>query len=165
MRYYISDLFSVGGNFYTFSPKYSHGFGFDTSRTLINMYGINIPLQYEVVNMKAMSFSVGFSQGVLINVLRDRNQTTPQEFWDSDTGVGTSWEVPLKLATDTYFTVAPFVEISNKILEVDPSKNFSLYLTTRAAYQNAFGGGNFSKAHNFRNYILSLGLTLKGTNL
>lgn len=163
VRYYLTDQFSIGGNFYTSSPKFTHGFGFATDRTLINMYAISVPLQYEVINANKFSLGFGFSNGVLINVLRDRNQTTPQDYWDSDTGIGTSWDVPLKLGTNTFYVVTPYAEASYKLLSLDRSEDLSLFLTGKAGYQNVLGSGSFSKAKDFTDYIISIGITIKGT--
>ncbi|WLD24519.1 outer membrane beta-barrel protein [Flavobacterium dauae] len=162
-RYYFTDAFSLGGHFYTASPKFNHGFGYDTDRTLINMYAIDVPLQYDVINTEKFTLGLGFSNGVLLNVLRNRNETTEEEFWDTETGVGTSWNVPKKIKTDAYYLVTPYADASYKLLTLDKEDFTSMYITAKAGYQNAFGNGFYSKASDFRNYIVSLGITIKGT--
>ncbi|SEI00388.1 hypothetical protein SAMN02927937_02672 [Paenimyroides aquimaris] len=162
-RYYFTDAFSLGGNFYAASPRFNHGFGYDTDRTLINMYAISVPLQYDVINTQKFTMGFGFSNGVLINVLRNRNETTEEDFWDTDTGIGTSWNVPKKIKTDVYYLLTPYAEASYKLLTLDKEDFTSMYITAKAGYQNAFGNGFYSKPNDFRNYIVSLGITIKGT--
>lgn len=161
-RYYFTDAFSAGGNFYTASPKFKHGFGYDTDRTVINMYGISIPLQYDVVGTEKFTLGLGFSSGFLINVLRNRNETKEEEYWDSDTGLRTTWRVPVRLKTDTYFIMIPYTELSYKAFTLDQKDQTSLFVTAKLGYQNVFGNGVFSKANDFSNYIISLGVTIKG---
>jgi len=162
-RYYFSEAFSLGGSFYTASPRFNHGFGYDIDRTLINMYAINVPLQYDVINTEKFTLGLGFSNGVLLNILRNRNETVEEEFWDTETGIGTSWNVPKKIKTDTYYLLTPYADASYKLLTLDKEDFTSMFLTVKAGYQNAFGNGFYSKPSDFRNYIVSLGITIKGT--
>lgn len=162
-RYYFTDAFSAGGQFFTARPKFKHGFGYDTDRTLINIYGISVPLQYDVINTEKITLGFGFSNGVLVNVLRNRNETTQEEYWDSETGTGTTWNVPVKLKTDTYFILTPYAEMSYKVLTLDLEDMTSLFVTAKFGYQNVLGNGTFSKAKDFTDYIVSLGITIKGT--
>lgn len=161
-RYYFTDAFSGGLGFSTASPRFNKGFGFDTDRTLVNMYAITIPMQYDVINTEKFSLGLGFSNGLLLNILRNRNETTEQEHWDPDTGIGTSWNVPKRLKTDSYYILTPYAEASYKLFTIDSNDPTFLFLTGKIGYQNVFGNGQFSKSNDFRNYILSLGLTIKG---
>lgn len=161
-RYYFTDAFSAGGNFFVASSKFNQGFGYDTDRTLINMYGISIPLQYDIVNKEKFALGLGFSSGFLINVLRNRNETTEENYRDSDTGIGTTWNVPVKLKTNTYFAMTPFAEMSYKTLTLDEDDGTALFVTAKLGYQNIFGNGSYSKAKDFSDYIISLGVTIKG---
>lgn len=161
-RYYFTDLFSAGGSFYFAKTKFNYGFGYDTDRTLINKYSITIPFQYDVIQTKNFALGLGFSMGVLVNELRDRNQTTEEEYWDSSTGIGATWRVPAFLKNDTFFTGTPFAEASCKLLTIDSKDPTFLFLTAKLGYQNVFGNGTFSKASNFSDTVFSVGLTIKG---
>lgn len=162
-RYYVTDRFSVGGTFYTASPKYNHGFGYDTDRTLINMYGVAVPMQYDVLNTNKVTLGLGFANGILLNVLRNRNETREVEHYDPDTDTTSSVQVPKRLKTDSYYTLTPYAEASIKLVEVDKTDQTALFFTGKVGYQNAFGKGSFSKPQNFSNYVVSLGFTIKGT--
>lgn len=162
-RYYVTDRFSVGGAFYIASPKYNHGFGYDTDRTLINMYGIAVPLQYDVLNTDKVTLGFGFANGILLNVLRNRNDTREVEHYDPDTDTTSSVQVPKRLKTDGYYTLTPYAEASVKLVQLDKAADTALFFTGKVGYQNAFGKGSFSKPQNFSNYVVSLGFTIKGT--
>lgn len=161
-RYYFTDAFSAGGNFYFAKTRFNYGFGYDTDRTLINKYSISVPFQYDVVQTKNFSLGFGFSIGVLINELRDRNQTTEEAYWDSSLGIGVAWQAPVFLKSDTFFTGTPFTEASYKLLPVDTKDPTFLFLTAKLGYQNVFGNGSFSKATDFSDMVFSIGLTIKG---
>jgi len=162
-RYYFTDSFSAGGHFYSASPRFKHGFGFETDRTLINMYAINIPLQYDVFSSERFTVGLGLSNGLLFNVLRNRNDIKEVEYFDVDTGIRTLVQVPRRLKTDTYYTLTPYIEGNLKLLSLDKNDGTSLFLTGKFGYQNAFGNGSFSKSNDFSNFIVSIGFTIKGT--
>lgn len=161
-RYYFTDAFSSGINFYTASPRFKHGFGFDTDRTVINMYSISIPVQYEIVNTEKFNLSVGFSSGILLHLLRNRNDTKEVTVYDPETGIETVVELPRRLKTDTYYTLTPYVEGSLKLFVLDAEQSASLYLTAKAGYQNVFRNGAFSNRNDFRDYLFSLGFMIRG---
>lgn len=161
-RYYFTDAFSGGLSLNIVSPKYNHGFGFDTDRTLINMYSFSVPLQYDVVNTERLSLSFGFSNGILLNILRNRNESKEVIQYDPDTGNGYSTQVPRKLITDSYYTLTPYADVSYGLLSLDSNETNFIFLTAKLGYQNVFGNGLFSKSNDFSNYIVSLGFTFKG---
>lgn len=162
-RYYFTDAFSAGGYFYTASPKFNHGFGFDTDRTLMNIYAITIPLQYDVINTEKLTLGLGFSNGLLLNVLRNRNDVKEEIYYDDDTGIGYASKVPQRLKTDSYYLLTPYADFSYRVMAVDREKTGWLFLSAKVGYQNAFGNGTFSNSTDFRNYIVSFGITIKGT--
>lgn len=162
-RYYFTDVFSSGINFYTASPRFKHGFGFDTDQTLINIYSISIPVQYEVINTKKFNLSVGFSSGVLLNLLRNRNDTKEVTVYDPETGIETVVELPKRLKTDTYYTLTPYIEGSLRLFVLDAEQSASLYLTGKFGYQNVFRNGAFSNRNDFTDYLFSLGIMVRGT--
>ncbi len=161
-RYYFTDAFSGGLSLNIVSPKYNHGFGFDTDRTLINMYSFSIPLQYDVVNTENLTLSFGFSNGLLLNILRNRNESNEVINYDPDTGIGYATQVPRKLKTDSYYTLTPYADVSYRLIALDIEETAFMFLTAKAGYRNVFGNGSFSKPSDFRNYIVSLGITFKG---
>lgn len=161
-RYYFTDAFSGGLSLNIVSPKYNHGFGFDTDRTLINMYSFSIPLQYDVVNTEKLTLSFGFSNGILLNILRNRNESKEVIQYDPDTGIGYSTQVPRKLKTDSYYTLTPYADVSYSLLPLDANETAFMFLTAKVGYRNVFGNGSFSKPSDFSNYIVSLGFTFKG---
>lgn len=162
-RYYLTDQFSFGGNFYTASPKFNKGFGYDTDRTLLNMYGFSVPLQYDVINTDKLTLGFGFSNGVLLNVLRNRNESKEEEYWNSDTGIVTYLQVPIRLKNDAYYVLTPYVDLSYRIFNLDKDETASMFVNAKLGYQNVFGNGSFSKSNDFSNYIISLGFTIKGS--
>ncbi len=162
-RYYFTDAFSGGISLNAASPKYKHGFGYDTDRTLINMYRIGIPLQYDFINTQKLTLGFGFSNGVLLNILRNRNDTKEVEHYDSDTGIGYTTHVSRRLKTDAYYTLTPYADLSYRVVALDSKEISFLYLTSKLGYQNVFGNGSFSKSNDFSNYVVSLGFTIKGT--
>ena len=161
-RYYLTDAFSLGGNFYTASPKFNHGFGYETDRTLLNIYAINVPLEYDVINTEKFTLGLGFSNGLLLNVLRNRNKTKEVTYYDDDTGIWYTSQVPVRIKTDVYYLLTPFADASLKILTLE-KQDASMFLTAKASYQNAFGNGAFSRPNDFRSYMFSVGITIKGS--
>ena len=161
-RYYFTDAFSGGLSLNIVSPKYNHGFGFDTDRTLINMYSFSIPLQYDVVNTEKLTLSFGFSNGILLNILRNRNESNEVINYDPDTGIGYTTQVPRKLKTDSYYTLTPYADVSYRLMAIDIEETAFMFLTSKVGYRNVFGNGSFSKPSDFSNYIVSLGITFKG---
>ncbi|SFN08003.1 hypothetical protein SAMN05421741_10143 [Paenimyroides ummariense] len=161
-RYYFTDAFSGGLSLNIVSPKYNHGFGFDTDRTLINMYSFSIPLQYDVVNTEKLTLSFGFSNGILLNILRNRNESNEVINYDPDTGIGYTTQVPRKLKTDSYYTLTPYADVSYRLMAMDIEEIAFMFLTSKVGYRNVFGNGSFSKPSDFSNYVVSLGITFKG---
>ncbi len=161
-RYYFTDAFSGGLSLNIVSPKYNHGFGFDTDRTLINMYSFSIPLQYDVVNTEKLTLSFGFSNGILLNILRNRNESNEVINYDPDTGIGYTTQVPRKLKTDSYYTLTPYADVSYRLMAMDIEETAFMFLTSKVGYRNVFGNGSFSKPSDFSNYVVSLGITFKG---
>ena len=161
-RYYFTDAFSGGLSLNIVSPKYNHGFGFDTDRTLINMYSFSIPLQYDVVNTEKLTLSFGFSNGILLNILRNRNESNEVINYDPDTGIGYTTQVPRRLKTDSYYTLTPYADVSYRLMAMDIEETAFMFLTSKVGYRNVFGNGSFSKPSDFSNYVVSLGITFKG---
>jgi len=163
VRYYFADAFSFGGHFYTVNPRFNHGFGFDTDRTLVNIYSFSVPLQYYFINTDKLSLNFGLSNGALLNVLRNRNESKEVVQYDPDTGQGTSIQLPKRLKNDAYYTLTPFAEASVKFLEIDQRESIQFFVTGKVGYQNAFGNGYFSNAKDFSDFVFSLGITVKST--
>ena len=161
-RYYFTDAFSGGLSLNIVSPKYNHGFGFDTDRTLINMYSFSIPLQYDVVNTEKLTVSFGFSNGILLNILRNRNESNEVINYDPDSGIGYNTQVPRKLKTDSYYTLTPYADVSYRLMAMDIEETAFMFLTSKVGYRNVFGNGSFSNPSDFSNYVVSLGITFKG---
>lgn len=161
-RYYFTDAFSGGLSLNIVSPKYNHGFGYDTDRTLINMYSFSVPLQYDVVNTEKLTLSFGFSNGILLNILRNQNDSKEVIQYDPDTGMGYSTHVPRRLKTDSYYILTPYADVSYRLVALDVKETAFMYLTSKVGYRNVFGNGSFSKSSDFSNYVVSLGLTFKG---
>ena len=161
-RYYFTDAFSGGLSLNIISPKYNHGFGFDTDRTLINMYSFSVPLQYDVVNTEKLTLSFGFSNGILLNILRNRNESKEVIQYDPDTGIGYTTQVPRKLKTDSYYTLTSYADVSYRLVALDTNETAFMFVTSKVGYRNVFGNGSFSKSKEFSNYVVSLGLTFKG---
>lgn len=162
LRYYITDNFSIGNSYIYTNDKFNHGFGYDTDRTLMHYLGINVPLQYDVVNKDKFQIGMGISPGLSISTLRDKNQMKEEEYYDSETGVTTIISTPVRLNRDAYFSLTPNVDLSVKLANIDPKSNTAIYVTGNAGYQFAFGKGDFTKPSDFRNYVVSLGFTIKG---
>ena len=162
LRYYITDAFSVGNNYIYTNDKFTHGFGYDTNNSIVHYLGINVPLQYDVVNKDQFQIGMGISPGLSLSTLRDKNQLKIEEHYDEETGVTTVIKTPVRLNRDAYFSVTPHIDLSVKIANIDPKSNTAIYATGNAGYQFAFGNGDFTKPSDFRNYIVSLGFTIKG---
>ncbi len=161
-RYYFTDAFSGGLSLNIVSPKYNYGFGYETDRTLINMYSFSIPLQYDVVNTEKLTLSFGFSNGLLLNILRNRNESKEVINYDPDTGIGYTTQVPRRLKTDSYYTLTPYADVSYRLMAMDIEETAFMFVTSKVGYRNVFGNGSFSKASDFSNYVVSLGITFKG---
>lgn len=160
-NYFVTDAFSVGLKFDYATTKFENGFGYDTDFTMINSYKVSVPFQYNIVNSEKFLLGVGFSNGVLFNVLRNGNEIEEVEYFDEDqTNV---LLVPKKITTDTFYTLTPFTNFSYKLVTIDTTDQVNLFLTGGLGYQNAFGKRSFSKGANYSNYIVSLGLTIRGS--
>jgi len=162
LRYYITDGFSIGNNYMYTNNKFTNGFGYDTDRTLIHYLGINIPLQYDVVNKEKFQLGMGIAPGLNFITLRDRNQMSEEEYYDEETGVTTVISTPVRFNRDAYFSLTPYIDLSVKAVDIDIKSDVALYITGNAGYQFAFGNGDFTKPSDFRNYVVSLGFTIKG---
>lgn len=160
-KYYLTDAFSVGTQLLYTNKKTSSGYGYDTDRTLQHVFTWNVPLQYDVVATGKVRIGIGFSNGVLLTTLRNRNETKEHEYYDPDTGITTVMHVPVRLNRDAYYVLTPNLDFSYKLLRMD--EDSSMYLTGNAGYQMAFGGGDFTRMRDFTNYVVSLGITFKGT--
>jgi len=162
LRYYITDAFSIGNNYIYTNDKFTHGFGYDTNNSIMHYLGINVPLQYDVVNKDKVQIGMGISPGLSLSTLRDKNQLKIEEHYDEETGVTTVVKTPVRLNRDAYFSLTPNIDLSVKLANIDPKSNTAIYVTGNAGYQFAFGKGDFTKPSDFRNYIVSLGFTIKG---
>lgn len=160
-RYYVTDAFFVGGQMLYTNKKGRNGYGYDTDRTLLHVFTFNVPLQYDVLATKKMNIGLGFSNGILLTTLRNRNEVKEYTSYDSDTGITTVMHMPVRLNRDAYYVLTPNVDFSYKLLRMD--EDSSMYLTGNLGYQMAFGGGDFTKMRDFTNYVVSLGITFKGT--
>lgn len=165
LRYYINNQASVGAKAqYTFN-NYSHGFGFDTPRTLIHYLNISAVLQYDIINEPDFQLGVGVSPGFSLATLRDKTQIRSKEYYDEETGLTTVISRPLRINRDAYFTLTPNIDFSYKIANFDAEQTAALFLTGNIGYQISAGSGDFTKGNDFRNYTVSLGFTIKGTTL
>lgn len=162
LRYYITDAFSVGNNYIYTNDKFTHGFGYNTDNSIVHYLGINVPLQYDVVNKDQFQIGMGISPGLSLSTLRDKNQLKIEEHYDEETGVTTVVKTPVRLNRDAYFSLTPHIDLSVKIANIDLKSNAAIYATGNAGYQFTFGKGDFTKPSDFRNYIVSLGFTIKG---
>ena len=162
LRYYITDAFSIGNNYVYTNDKFTHGFGYYTDNSMVHYLGINVPLQYDVVNKDKVQIGMGISPGLSLSTLRDKNQLKVEEHYDEETGVTTVIKTPVRLNRDAYFSLTPNIDLSVKLANLDPKSNTAIYVTGNAGYQFTFGKGDFTKPSDFRNYIVSLGFTIKG---
>lgn len=162
LRYYLTDAFSIGNNYVYTNDKFTHGFRYYTDNSIVHYLGINVPLQYDVVNKDKVQIGMGISPGLSLSTLRDKNQLKVEEHYDEETGVTTVIKTPVRLNRDAYFSLTPNIDLSVKIANIDPKSNTAIYVTGNAGYQFTFGKGDFTKPSDFRNYIVSLGFTIKG---
>lgn len=162
LRYYLTEAFSIGNNYIYTNDKFTHGFGYDTNNSIMHYLGINVPLQYDVVNKDKVQIGMGISPGLALSTLRDKNQLKIEEHYDEETGVTTVVKTPVRLNRDAYFSLTPNIDLSVKLANIDPKSNTAIYVTGNAGYQFTFGKGDFTKPSDFRNYIVSLGFTIKG---
>ena len=162
LRYYLTDAFSIGNNYVYTNDKFAHGFGYYTDNSIVHYLGINVPLQYDVVNKDKVQIGMGISPGLSLSTLRDKNQFKIDEHYDEETGVTTVIKTPVRLNRDAYFSLTPNIDLSVKLANIDPKSNTAIYVTGNAGYQFTFGKGDFTKPSDFRNYIVSLGFTIKG---
>ena len=109
-----------------------------------------------------LTLSFGFSNGLLLNILRNRNESNEVINYDPDTGIGYATQVPRKLKTDSYYTLTPYADVSYRLIALDIEETAFMFLTAKAGYRNVLGNVSFSKPSDFRNYIVSLGITFKG---
>lgn len=164
LRYYITNELSVGAKFqYTFNT-YNHGFIYQTPKSIVHYSNISVPIQFDVVNKERFQLGLGFAPGIASATLRDRTQLKEEEYYDEETGVTTVVRTPVRLDRDSYFTLAPNLDVAVKLFNIDKESNTGLYLTGNAGYQLVLGNGDFTKTTDFRNYVLSLGFTIKGTS-
>lgn len=161
-RYYLSDDLSVGGQFSIANKKYNRGFVYQVHNTLLNLYTINIPIQYDVVSNDKFTLGLGLSNGIMFAVLRNPDDVEEEEVYDSETGISHIYYKPKRLNTDAYFVLTPNVDFTYKLLELDAEDNVSMLLNFNVGYQIPFGAGNFSKSSTFRNYTFNFGLSFKG---
>lgn len=162
LRYYLTDVFSVGNNYVYTNDKFTHGFGYETNNSLVHYLGINVPVQYDVVNKDKFQIGMGIAPGLSFSTLRDKNQLKIEEYYNEDTGVTTVIKTPVRLNRDAYFLLTPHIDFAVKIANIETKSHTSLYVTGNAGYQFAFGAGDFTKPSDFRNYVVSLGFTIKG---
>lgn len=160
-KYYLTNTFSLGAQLLYTNKKSSFGYGYDTDRTLQHVFTFNVPLQYDIVANDKVNIGLGFSNGVLLTTLRNRNETKDHEYYDADTGITTVVHVPVRLNRDAYYVLTPNLDFSYKLLRMD--EDSSMFLTGNVGYQMAFGRGDFTKMRDFTNYVVSLGITFKGT--
>lgn len=164
LRYYLTNEFSIGGKFqYTFN-NYHHGFMYNTPRTIVHYLNISMPLQFDVVNKERFQLGLGFAPGISLATLRDKTQAKEEEYYDDETGITTVVSTPVRLNRDAYFTLMPNVDVAVKLFDIEKESNTAFYITGNAGYQLTLGKGDFTKPTDFRNYIVSLGFTIKGSS-
>lgn len=161
-RYYFTDAFSAGISGDAVHAKYNKGFGYDTNRTILNSYNLLVPLQYDFLNTKDFSLGLGISNGVLWNVLSNKNETEVVDYFNDETNMFEEIYIPKKLKTDAYYVLTPYVDLSYRIFNLDKDETASMFVNAKLGYQNVFGNGSFSKSNDFSNYVISLGFTIKG---
>ena len=163
LQYYIKDDLSVGGKFqYTFN-NFNHGFGYDTPKAIVHYLNISTPIQYDVINDEKFQLGFGLAPGISLATLRDRTQLKEKEYYDDETGIVTVVKMPIRLNRDAYFTLTPNIDFSYKLTSIEKNSNTALYLSGNAGYQFSMGAGDFTNSNSFRNYVVSLGFTIKGT--
>src|SRR5690606_13616023 len=163
-RYYVGEKLSLGLEVgYTFR-KYNQGFGFLTDRTLMHNVTLNSVVQYDFLHNEKLTVGAFLANGVSMVTLRDRNDTRTTETTQEINGIWqtTIVEVPKRLGRDAFYILTPGIDFSYKVASLDEEFNTNLYITSRVGYQMAFGSGDFSKPKNFTDFVLMLGVTVKG---
>lgn len=163
-RYYVGEKLSLGLEVgYTFR-KYNQGFGFLTDRTLMHNVTLNSVVQYDFLHNEKLTVGAFLANGVSMVTLRDRNDTRTTETTQEINGIWqtTVVEVPKRLGRDAFYILTPGIDFSYKVASLDEEFNTNLYITSRVGYQMAFGSGDFSKAKSFTDFVLMLGVTIKG---
>lgn len=163
-RYYLDENISLGLEFAYTSKKYNQGFGYETDRTIMHNVVLNSVAQYDFMKSKRFVAGAFVSNGVSIITLRDRNDTRLREITEE---IGGIWytrevEVPKRLGRDSFYILTPGIDLSYRVATLDEEFNTYLYITSRIGYQVAFGSGDFAKPKNFTDFVLSLGVTIKG---
>lgn len=163
-RYYVGEKLSLGVGFdYTFK-KYNQGFGYLTDRTLMHNVTLNSIVQYDFLHSEKLTVGAFVANGASIVTLRDRNETRTTETTQEIDGIWqtTIVEVPKRLGRDAFYILTPGIDFSYKVASLDEEFNVNLYITSRVGYQMAFGSGDFAKPKNFTDFVLMLGVTVKG---
>ncbi len=163
-RYYVGEKLSLGlGVDYTFK-KYNQGFNFLTDRTLMHHVTLNSVVQHDFLNSEKLTVGAFLANGASIVTLRDRNDTKTTETTQEIDGIWqtTIVEVPKRLGRDAFYILTPGIDFSYKVVTLDQEFNTHLYITSRIGYQMAFGDGDFAKPKNFTDFVLMLGVTVKG---
>ena len=163
-RYYVGEKLSLGLEVgYTFR-KYNQGFGFLTDRTLMHNVTLNSVVQYDFLHNEKLTVGAFLANGVSMVTLRDRNDTRTTETTQEINGIWqtTIVEVPKRLGRDAFYILTPGIDFSYKVATLDEEFNTNLYITSRVGYQMAFGSGDFAKPKSFTDFILMLGVTIKG---
>ena len=162
--YYLTDEFSIGGQFVIANKIYRRNFGFNVDNTFLNSYTFNASLQYDVVNTEKFVLGLGINNGILIKVLRNPDEMKEEESYDPETGETYIYQIPKRLNTDAFYVLTPNVDFSYRIVHFGTEEDAALFFNCNVGYQIPFGVGDFSKPTDFRNYIVSLGFTIKGSS-
>ncbi len=161
-RYYLTDQFSLGGQFLVSSQKYWDHFGYFTDHTQLNNFAVNVVTQYDIVNSDKVMAGFFVGNGVKFTSLKNLNDTYFEEHYD-EYGYPYYVETAKTLNRDTFYVLTPGVDLSVKLATIDKEDNVGLYLTAKAGYQLAFGNDDLQRISNPHTFTGSFGLTFKGS--
>lgn len=163
-HYYLDERFSLGFEFAYTSKKYSEGFGYETDRTIMYNIILNSVVQYDFLKSEKFFTGAFLTNGVSLVTLKDLNDTRTREVTQEIDGVLQTLEieVPERLGRDSFYILSSGINFSYKVATLEEEFNTNLYITSRIGYQMAFGNGNLAQSKNFTDFVLSLGVTIKG---
>lgn len=158
IRYYLTNNFSLGGGFQFTTQKFPGGMGYDTERTLLHHFNFQVIPQYDIFKNQNLIIGLQLRNGVSSSLLYDRDDLI--ESPDAEWSLLGNNKTPNLLDTDVYYLLTPQLNISYKIVPLDEVTD--IYVTLNGGYQMAFGRGHYTRPADFRNYIVSLGILIKG---
>ncbi len=159
--YYLDDYLFIGISGSYSGVELKRNFGFETDRTLIRFFTIEVPVGYELVNKKRFEVSVANQLGIAFSTLRDKNSKDVKEYWDREVGMTYTYAVARKLDHDLFFVMTPTATASYRLMDVGIKSKRNLYVTGTLGYRIAFGKGSFSTGSDYTNFCFMVGLCLK----